>query len=574
MPDVTEQFHEFTDQEISDPAFSAHWLAGYLSSHFADGFDPFPTISYVSQVLNFVDADLAEATIRDPGFVPAGSVIVQERDFLPKREVPVAVDYALRYRWTEPARPARILGAYADLAWSLHPDSDLPTSPTELLFIASRAPRNPGEEYLRRLDRGIRQYFSTLSPSQLDHIFDAENSLSLDVLRSRYQSLLDGGGPKALARLYLLSFAVLPELTETLRARIASDDYTGTTTEARTLNLFWMVKNDLIRALAPASIQAPPRRWSNWAVLARRPRPKVAICISGQMRGYQSAYPTWQEALQLDDIEASVFVSTWRGVGNKDLTSAHMDRHFPKTLAAQVSTRWVQLGAPTFRSRFPTICAMVENGLTVTADDLRDYYGTEHVIVHDDDAIPQDFSNQERMLFKIEDAWELARASGERFDLALRIRPDKILESVDGGLAWRELADWLTGGRRAYSDFAPQMRVHQGLAVGDQFLLAGAEIADVLFRPMPNHRLANRIGPILGMPPDIAPHGVLGGTVAVAGIEVRRMPGLALENRNLVGPRNLTADEIAAAFEADRTPETDADVTAFLVALRADAPAD
>ena len=58
-----------------------------------------------------------------------------------------------------------------------------------------------------------------------------------------------------------------------------------------------------------------PARPGAPAIIAERSRPlRVALCVSGQLRGYKEAFPSWP-SLGLDDHQVTTFVHTWQSVG-------------------------------------------------------------------------------------------------------------------------------------------------------------------------------------------------------------------------------------------------------------------
>jgi len=266
-------------------------------------------------------------------------------------------------------------------------------------------------------------------------------------------------------------------------------------------------------------------------------------------------------------LDVTIFVSTWRGIGGKGLTAEHMYRHYPQSLASLMAKRWLMLKEKRFRDFFPALCAVVEKRQVMQAERIKDFYQTEHVMVHDDDIFSEEVSSSERMHFKIEHAWNMAYASGESFDLYLRIRPDKYLESLGEGINWDQLYEQCTLGRIIYSDLATCFRLHHGNSIGDQMILANWDTARVIHRPFSLHYFALRNGGYLGQPPYFCGHATLGMLCYAAGIENRRFSGLLLSNETLLGTSAPTQDEIVAALISDRTPENEKDIDHFLTAL-------
>ena len=241
------------------------------------------------------------------------------------------------------------------------------------------------------------------------------------------------------------------------------------------------------------------------AMLAARPalvrgheRPRIAICVSGQLRNYSVSWPTISR--EVEKLNARVFLSTWESVGAGLGTGDSVGRRLPASirdrLPASFQTREF------FSERYPTTFNLFGGAERVRAEDCRISFDTEHVRVHDE----KDFEsrlddcpglmvggslNQAKMYFGIHDAISLMRewedANGERFDVVVRIRPDLTIRSIDE----EDIAIALTQG------IALSTHLRLG-AVGDIFLVMAREIADILHGMWPSIHAAKSFAIVPG----------------------------------------------------------------------------
>ncbi len=178
-------------------------------------------------------------------------------------------------------------------------------------------------------------------------------------------------------------------------------------------------------------------------------RHRVAVCISGQLRGFDLAYPTIKKFM-IDDLQADVFISTWRRRGIKmSGFHANLQTYFHDHFVNSVPLEYY---GNNFLRKFPSIeDVMVELGESdlVTDDALSRLYPDAEIFIADEDEfenrIAERFSsnaklfrariprNQIKMYYHIWKSNQMKckaeRRLGRRYDLVVRIRPDKELRS-------------------------------------------------------------------------------------------------------------------------------------------------
>jgi len=305
------------------------------------------------------------------------------------------------------------------------------------------------------------------------------------------------------------------------------------------------------------------RRRAPFLKLGRR-RPRVALCISGQLRGYRRAYPTWCEGL-LRDVDHEIVVHSWEKIGRSGAEPfrAYLPfagRAFSEAYRAQAH----RAGMPEMQARYPALFAALKQGGVVTKDELSAFYGTNHVVLEDDAGPEFDgWSNSRKMHYKLAAAAGLLDDLSGEFDLVLRIRPDKQLGLV--AFSWR---DMLAATAASPLIFADSAMGHQygHLLIGDQVAL-GAPAAMAIYADTLNlvPRLAEQH--LYACQPEFVGHVSLALTCWHAGIEVHRLP---VRMGALMEAEPMSAPDIAAALERDAAGRGDAMDEALLAAIRAD----
>ncbi len=207
--------------------------------------------------------------------------------------------------------------------------------------------------------------------------------------------------------------------------------------------------------------------------MTRPRRLRVALCVSGQLRGFRSVWPSWTN-LGLSEHDVTVFAHVWRRVGSK-LPGHRWDaqRCFSGQFLQSVIEDTAQGGFDRLWDRFPRLRAELEGGQQVDSSDVARVYQTPHVVVDDEqDSRFQSFDPAMKMYYKAWAAQELAARHPTSFDLIIRIRPDKLIES--GSVPdWEVIAARSQSRRMVFTDLGHFISEGFGLCVGDQ-LAAGA----------------------------------------------------------------------------------------------------
>ena len=297
-----------------------------------------------------------------------------------------------------------------------------------------------------------------------------------------------------------------------------------------------------------------------------RRRPRIALCISGQLRGYRHAFASWRNGL-LRDAEILPVVHSWAKVGRSGAEPVRAFLPFEGVAFCEAyRTRGLQLGLDEMMQRYPALFQALKAGGEVSPGEIGAFYRTDHVVLEDDgDARFAGWSNSRKMHYKIHAADMLSRTTiGDDVDLVLRLRPDKQLGTV--ALGWADL--------RAATAAAPVIYADAALGYHYSTLLIGDQLA--IGAPGPMHLYADTID----LAPRLAEHeafacprdGFVGHvSLAVtcwhAGIAVERLPvGMGA----LMEADPLSARDIGACLAADAAGRMDAVDQALIGANRAD----
>ena len=295
--------------------------------------------------------------------------------------------------------------------------------------------------------------------------------------------------------------------------------------------------------------------------LAGRGKPRVAICLSGQLRGYEAALATWREAI-LPFIEPVFFIHSWEGIGRSDAQPFRYVLPFAgKAFPEAYRQIAVNAGYPAMRARYPALFAALAAGNTVTAEALKATYGTPHVILEDDSAARfGDFSNQQKMHYKIHAADQMAQDHGG-FDLHMRLRPDLAMGLV--GFDWRDLKEACAARPVLFAE-KPYGLHYANLMIGDQCAVASPQVMALYAGTWDSFPDLAQAG-LARCPEAFTGHVSLALTAWCHGIAVERLP---IRFGTLQDASPLGTAQILAALEADS--RGDAEDQQLLAAARAD----
>lgn len=271
---------------------------------------------------------------------------------------------------------------------------------------------------------------------------------------------------------------------------------------------------------------------------------RVAICVSGQLRGYTHALESWRHVL-LGQVEATFFVQSWQKIGRADAQPFRQvlpfaGSHFPKAYREIA----VSAGIDKMRADYPKIFAALEHGSIATEDQIRAAYDTPHVVLDDETQAPfNNYTNQQKMHSKIFAANQMAEEAGD-FDLHIRIRPD--LAITHRGFNWQDMHEACSAAPRLMAE-KPYGVHYSGLMIGDQFAMGAPETMAAYAATWERHP-AISAAKVAGCPKDLKGHVSLAICSWLAGLSVEKAP---IRFGKLQDATPLSSAEIKKALEAD-----------------------
>ena len=155
----------------------------------------------------------------------------------------------------------------------------------------------------------------------------------------------------------------------------------------------------------------------------------IALCISGQLRGYELCLINLLKAFDFANHNTKIFVHTWENVGRKFPTEAHAYRSFTGKFlyAYQVVVHGKDI-EKYLQTNYINFYNLFFSKSLVSTDKLKKFYNTNNVIVENDTLEPFNlFSNSEKMYYKIYRSINMPNSND--YDLVIRTRPDLYIKS-------------------------------------------------------------------------------------------------------------------------------------------------
>lgn len=285
-------------------------------------------------------------------------------------------------------------------------------------------------------------------------------------------------------------------------------------------------------------------------IVRSRRRLRVAVCISGQLRGFRRAWTTWRPLLA--NVDATVFVDSWTkiGRGTPEPFRSTLPFEGPNFCAAykRIGT---DTGLDELRIRYPSLFAVLDQGGTANERDVSAFYKTSHVRL--DDETNEDFANftnSEKMYYKIERCFEMTQATSAEFDLIVRLRPDKPISAA--AFEWQDLHAALRSRPALYCE--TKLGVHYGaLLMGDQVAIGLPEAMRVYAETFSRSPAIAALSPYR-MEPHLWAHTSLAQMCWFSGIEVRKAP---IKFSEFLEAEPLSCNLINEALQIDCTDRID-----------------
>lgn len=444
------------------------------------------------------------------------------------RHSPVIITETLKWRWIDPAQAAAI-HRHVVARMAANPD----WTPTEELYALCFDLELPPAVRSRLTAKWLLDD----SHQRFSHVFGSPkhgmSKQTADLVPGFVELLLELGAvsaltPERMYRIATILYCTSPEVFDRFIAAALlgqPDDLPPTDV----LGVFARIRRARLALVptppAPAAKPAPRRL-------------KIALCVSGQLRGYQGAFPTWAK-LGLDAHDVDTYVHTWSIIGRRFPEPLQAHRVLGGHLLEAYRKACFAVGVDVVAERYPSFSDFFDGEDTVTEAELRRFYGTDAVVVEDDRGNPhRAIHNVVKMHYKIEHCVSLAARSGKPYDLYIRIRPDLLVEG-EGAIDWAGIHHRSVSEGMVFADFGPCVsggvtvwRFEDEvipLMVGDLFAV-GAPRAMIRYASCYSKNREVITQSHHGVPSDYVPHTTLAFLLMLQGVHVAGIEGVRLDS--------------------------------------------
>ena len=199
---------------------------------------------------------------------------------------------------------------------------------------------------------------------------------------------------------------------------------------------------------------------------------KIAVCISGQLRGFNDAFKSW-EKLNFNQHKVDFYCSVWKKKGGKKATPRQPLRTFNKEFSRAFTNYTEGLSTEIIVSKFSNIYSFLDStsNLEASIDEINSLYSPKKLSIVDD-SLFLDKNNMYKMHYMIESSWNLIDNPDE-YDLIIRLRPDKTIKSFQTN--WGEILN-ICQQNTLMTDLFPFVHPDIGFTIGDQFAVSTPSI--------------------------------------------------------------------------------------------------
>lgn len=183
-------------------------------------------------------------------------------------------------------------------------------------------------------------------------------------------------------------------------------------------------------------------------------KPRVALCISGQLRGYKEAFESINKyIINNQTIEVDTYVHSWTNIGARQLSAINIERlstakNFNKVFK-EISQGFTE---KELQKKYFSLNNLISKDQLVTEEELKLFYNTPYVVLDDDNENKfKQMTNSEKMYYKMYEVNRLVNQSKKTYDIVIRIRPDIKIEQMFS-LSWDEIIKKCNLNNTVYGD--------------------------------------------------------------------------------------------------------------------------
>ena len=196
---------------------------------------------------------------------------------------------------------------------------------------------------------------------------------------------------------------------------------------------------------------------------SKKKKLKIAICISGQLRGYREAFKSWQK-FGFNSHDIDIYASVWRNTGRRKIQKSHLNRIFHERFEKVFRDYTSGKSDQEIAYLLPSLYKYFDVDVPITERDIIDTYSPEKFEIIEDSNF-SDKDNKFKMHFMIERSFSLID-DPEKYDLLIRVRPDKSLDNFN--IDWEDIYSTLDDKTILVSN---PCKIHSvvGFVMDDQF---------------------------------------------------------------------------------------------------------
>jgi hypothetical protein len=200
---------------------------------------------------------------------------------------------------------------------------------------------------------------------------------------------------------------------------------------------------------------------------------KIAVCVSGQLRGYRKAFETWNK-FDFNKHDTDYFCCVWNKLGRKKIVKQHIHRVFDKHFSQAFLKELTSKNEEEMHKLFTNLYTYFENTDIINEMEIKEFYSAKKVKVINEENY-RDKTDMHNMHFMIQKCYELIENPKE-YDIIIRIRPDKLINNFN--IAWKDIFYNLND-KKIFTDVAPIVNTGVGLFIGDQVAIANPEVMKI-----------------------------------------------------------------------------------------------
>jgi hypothetical protein len=227
-------------------------------------------------------------------------------------------------------------------------------------------------------------------------------------------------------------------------------------------------------------------------------KPRIAVCISGQLRNYIANWPITRAALEGMDV--TCFLFTWEQTGAGFGTGDSITRKLPDSLRCNIASAFQT--RQLFSARYPQTFARLNESSKITPEECKMFFGTPFVQVSNEEEFEARYKscsglwdqgnlNQAKMYYGIHKAITMKKnyelEHDMRFDAVIRTRPDQHIYSIG--------VNDLNVARRGNIALGTRYALKN---IGDTFLMMSTDFADTVGNMWPAMESVNSFAIVPG----------------------------------------------------------------------------